>query len=95
MRSNHTAAEWVQVFQRMALYAPGSTPLQPQMLAGGITRDRTRGVDPKAIGEWLASVNASYNSKERIQKAKINTALATVLKLENLNEQTPIVWMDL
>ena len=65
MRSNHTAAEWVQVFQRMALYAPGSTPLQPQMLAGGITRDRTRGVDPKAIGEWLASVNASYNSKER------------------------------
>ena len=65
MRSNHTAAEWVQVFQRMALYAPGSTPLQPQMLAGGITRDRTRGVDPKAIGEWLASVNASFNSKER------------------------------
>jgi virginiamycin B lyase len=65
VRSNHTAAEWVQVFQRMALYAPGSTPLQPQMLAGGITRDRTRGVDPKAIGEWLASVNASFNSKER------------------------------
>ena len=65
MRSNHTAAEWVQVFQRMALYAPGSTPLQPQMLAGGITRDRTRGVDPKAIGEWLASINASYNSKEK------------------------------
>src|SRR5215468_2354132 len=53
MRSNHTAAEWVQVFQRMALYAPGSTPLQPQMLAGGITRDRTRGVD------------ASFNSKEK------------------------------
>src|SRR5262245_44928445 len=65
MRSNHTAAEWVQVFQRMALYAPGSTPLQPQMLAAGITRDRTRGVDPKAIGEWLASINASYNSKEK------------------------------
>ncbi len=62
MRSNHTAAEWVQVFQRMALYAPGSTPLQPQMLAGGVTRDRTRGVDPKAIGEWLASINLSSGS---------------------------------
>ena len=59
MRSNHNADEWVQIFQRMALYAPGSMPLQPQMLAGGITRDRTRGVDPKAIGEWLASVNLS------------------------------------
>ena len=65
VKSNHTAAEWVQVFQRMSLYAPGSTPLRPQMTVGGVTRDRTRGVDPKAIGEWLASVNMSYNSKER------------------------------
>ena len=62
MRSNHNADEWVQIFQRMALYAPGSMPLQPQMLAGGITRDRTRGVDPKAMGEWLASVNLSSGS---------------------------------
>ncbi|HEX9274648.1 MAG TPA: carboxypeptidase regulatory-like domain-containing protein, partial [Candidatus Binatia bacterium] len=65
VKTNHSAGEWVQVFQRMSLYAPGSSPLRPQMTVGGVQRDRTRGVDPKAIGEWLASVNASYNSKER------------------------------
>lgn len=59
MRSNHNAAEWVQVFQRMGLYAPGSVPARPQMTVGGTQRDRTRGVDPKAIGDWLASINLS------------------------------------
>jgi virginiamycin B lyase len=62
MRSNHNAAEWVQVFQRMGLYAPGSVPARPQMTVGGTQRDRTRGVDPKAIGEWLASVNLSASA---------------------------------
>jgi virginiamycin B lyase len=57
MRSNHTAAEWVQVFQRMGLYAPGSAPAHPQMTVGGTQRDRTRGFDPKAVGDWLASVS--------------------------------------
>src|SRR5262245_27762903 len=64
VKTNHSAGEWVQVIQRMSLYAPGSSPLRPQMTVGGSQRDRTRGVDPSAIGEWLASVNTSYNSKE-------------------------------
>ena len=64
VKTNHSADEWVQVFRRMGLYAPGSSPLRPQMTVGGVQRDRTRGVDPQAIGEWLASVNASYNSKQ-------------------------------
>ncbi len=59
MKSNHSADEFVQVFQRMSLYAPGSTPLRPQMTVGGVQRDRTRGVDPKVVAEWLASVNLS------------------------------------
>lgn len=59
MRSNHSADEFVQIFQRMSLYAPGSTPLHPQMTVGGSQRDRTRGVDPKAVAAWLASVNLS------------------------------------
>ena len=59
MRSNHSADEFVQIFQRMSLYAPGSTPLHPQMTVGGTQRDRTRGFDPKAIAQWLASVNLS------------------------------------
>lgn len=64
VKANKSAEEWVQVFKRMSLYAPGSTPLRPQMTVGGVQRDRTRGVDPMAIGEWLANVNASYNSKQ-------------------------------
>ena len=58
-RSNHSADEFVQIFQRMSLYAPGSTPLHPQMTVGGVQRDRARGFDAKAIAEWLASVNLS------------------------------------
>jgi virginiamycin B lyase len=64
VKSNKSAEEWVQVFRRMGAYAPGSSPLRPQMTVGGVQRDRTRGVDPMAIGGWLASVNASYNSKQ-------------------------------
>ena len=64
VKANKGAEEWVQVFRRMSMYAPGSTPLRPQMTVGGSQRDRTRGVDPMEIGAWLASVNTSYNSKQ-------------------------------
>ncbi len=58
-KSNHNAEEFVQVFQRMSLYAPGATPLHPQMTVGSVQRDRARGFDAKAIAKWLASVNLS------------------------------------
>ncbi len=64
VKANKSAEEWVQVFRRMSMYAPGSTPLRPQMTVGGVQRDRTRGVEPMEVGAWLASVNASYNSKQ-------------------------------
>jgi streptogramin lyase len=64
VKANKSAEEWVQVFRRMSGYAPGSTPLRPQLTVGGAQRDRTRGVDPMAVGEWLASVNKAYNSKQ-------------------------------
>jgi streptogramin lyase len=64
VKSNKSAEEWVQVFKRMSTYAPGSSPLRPQVTVGGTQRDRTRGVDPMAVGEWLASVNKAYNSKQ-------------------------------
>ena len=66
VKANKSAEEWVQVFKRMSGYAPGSSPLRPQLTVGGAQRDRTRGVDPMAIGEWLASVNRAYNSKQSI-----------------------------
>ena len=64
VKANKSADEWVQVFRRMSTYAPGSTPLRPQVTVGGVQRDRTRGVDPMEIGTWLANVNASFNSKQ-------------------------------
>ncbi len=62
-RSNHSAEEFVQIFKRMSLYTPGSTPLHPQMTVGGVQRDRARGFDATAIAEWLASVNLSSAPK--------------------------------
>ena len=64
VKANKSAEEWVQVFRRMSTYAPGSSPLRPQVTVGSVQRDRTRGVDPMEIGAWLASVNTSYNSKQ-------------------------------
>ena len=64
VKANKTPEEWVQVFRRMSTYAPGSTPLRPQVTVGGAQRDRTRGVDPMEIGTWLSKVNVAYNSKQ-------------------------------
>ena len=71
--SAHGAGEFLQVFDRMAGYYPGSTPLQPQRLVGTARRNLAGGAgsamggeggmssDPraKAAAEWLATVNLS------------------------------------
>jgi len=62
VKSTHDADEFMQVFQRMSRYAPGSTPLHPQMTVGGSQRDLTRGANPKAVADWLATVNLSSSA---------------------------------
>jgi virginiamycin B lyase len=60
VKSTHDADEFMQVFQRMSGYYPGSTPLQPQRLIGDARREgMLRGANVKATAEWLASVNLS------------------------------------
>ena len=59
MKSTHDADEFMEVFQRMSLYYPGSTPLKPQRLAGTASRDVERGGNGRKTAEWLASVNLS------------------------------------
>ena len=52
------------VFKRMALYSPGSTPQRPQLLqTGGLRGERTRVREDVAVAasEWLASVNLSQS----------------------------------
>jgi streptogramin lyase len=59
MKSAYDADGFLQIFQRMASYYPGSTPLKPQRLAGSAIRDVQRGGDGRKTAEWLASVNLS------------------------------------
>jgi streptogramin lyase len=59
MRSTHDADEFMEVFHRMSLYYPGSTPLKPQRLTGTASRDVERGGNGRKTAEWLASVNLS------------------------------------
>src|SRR2546422_3469086 len=54
MKSAHDADGFMQIFQRMASYYPGSTPLKPQRLAGKATRDVERGGSGRKTAEWLA-----------------------------------------
>src|SRR5205814_6638249 len=57
MKSTHDADGFMQIFQRMAGYYPGSTPLKPQRLAGKATRNVQRGGSGRKTAEWLARVN--------------------------------------
>jgi streptogramin lyase len=59
MKSTHDADEFLDVFHRMSLYYPGSTPLKPQWLTGTASRDVERGGNGRKTAEWLASVNLS------------------------------------
>ena len=59
MKSSYDADGFMQIFQRMAGYYPGSTPLKPQRLAGKATRDVERGGNGRKTAEWLATVNLS------------------------------------
>jgi len=59
MKSTHDATEFMEVFHRMSLYYPGSTPRKPQRLVGSASRDVERGGNGKKTAEWLASINLS------------------------------------
>src|SRR6059036_962434 len=59
MKSTYDADGFMQIFQRMASYYPGSTPLKPQRLAGTATRDVQRGGSGRKTAEWLATINLS------------------------------------
>jgi streptogramin lyase len=62
VKSTHDADEFMQVFQRMGTYYPGSTPLKPQRLAGKASRFRG-GDNARKSAEWLASLNLSHQDK--------------------------------
>src|SRR6266850_6133340 len=59
VRSTHDTEEFVQVFDRMTGYYPGSTPEHPQRLIGDARRNLGQGAGVKAMAEYLASINLS------------------------------------
>ncbi len=59
VNSTYSADEFMQVFDRMTGYYPGSTPQHPQRLIGEARRNLGQGPGVKAMAEYLASINLS------------------------------------
>ena len=59
IESNHTAGEFLQVFDRMAGYYPGAWPEQPQRLVGEARRPAVPAGKEREFAEYLASINLS------------------------------------
>jgi streptogramin lyase len=57
--SQHTADEFMQLFERMAGYYPGSTPAYPQRLNGDARRQVAQGGGARALAEFYTTVNLS------------------------------------
>jgi len=59
VRSTHDTEEFMQVFDRMTGYYPGSTPEHPQRLIGDARRALGQGPGMRATAEYMASINLS------------------------------------
>src|SRR4029077_9707241 len=59
VRSTHDDDEFMQVFQRMGGYYPGSPPRKPQRLVGDVLRNVGRGENARKAAEYLAGINLS------------------------------------
>ena len=59
VRSTYDANGFLKIFQLMAGFYPGSTPLHPQLLVGDARRNLSHGADAQKVAEWLSTVNLS------------------------------------
>jgi streptogramin lyase len=59
VNSTYDKDGFLQVFQRMGTYYPGSMPTKPQRLVGTASRDTGRSPNAARIAEWLSTVNLS------------------------------------
>jgi len=62
VRSHYDAEQFIDVFNRMIGYYPGSTPEHPQRLVGNARRTLGQGPGMKATAEYLASINLSQET---------------------------------
>jgi streptogramin lyase len=59
VRSQYDGDQFVDIFNRMVGYYPGSTPQHPQRLVGNAQRTLGQGPNMRMVAEYLASVNLS------------------------------------
>src|SRR5262245_8993279 len=59
VRSQYDGEQFIEVFNRMIGYYPGSTPEHPQRLVGNARRSLGQGPNMRAVAEYLASINLS------------------------------------
>jgi streptogramin lyase len=63
VRSRYNASEWPLILQRMAGYAPGSTPLRPQRRIGPRDGEAPTPERLKSQAEYLSTINLSSVTK--------------------------------
>ena len=63
VRSQYDAEQFMDVFNRMIGYYPGSTPEHPQRLVGNAQRSLGQGPGVKAMADYLALVNLSRETR--------------------------------
>ena len=89
VKSTHTAEEFLQVFERMGTYYPGSTPTKPQRLVGTARRmGPTRGGNAEMVARWLSTVNLSQQETRQYP-------LKTLPRLTGKSTQVIITEYDL
>ena len=59
VRSQYDGEQFVEIFNRMIGYYPGSTPEHPQRLVGDARRSLGQGPGMRTVAEYLASINLS------------------------------------
>jgi virginiamycin B lyase len=59
VRSQYDGEQFVDIFNRMVGYYPGSTPEHPQRLVGNAQRSLGQGPNMRMVAEYLASINLS------------------------------------
>ncbi len=64
VKSNYDADGFLEIFQRMSGYYPGSTPQRPQRLSGTATRTGlSENSEGRKTADWLSTVNLSQTDK--------------------------------
>jgi len=91
VNSSYDADGFLQIFERMSGYYPGSMPTKPQRLAGNATRGdmmARAGGPARAVAEWLTNVNLSKSETRSYE-------LKTLPRLKGKSTQVIITEYDL